>query len=108
MANLINQTGKFTKGEENLDLILSNPRPSLNKLYLILNQVDHIVKDKIWRNWITLFINANFEMKFGHLEYFCYDKLRIPKDGKPRLLRTTNVPGPKEIWIPKVKTWFVV
>ena len=43
-------------------------------------------------------------MKFGHLEHFCYDKLIIPKDGKPRLLRTTNAPGPKKIWIPKVKT----
>lgn len=51
---------------------------------------------------------CEFCNKFGHLEPFCYAKLRGSKWNNFRPLKETNTPRPKKIIVQKVKTLYVL
>lgn len=82
---------KFTKGRENLDSILSNQGPFLNKTRLGFKSSISYSKGFNRKKFNHPIYKFFFCDKLGHIEPFFNDKLRRYKGINPRSLRTTNI-----------------
>lgn len=106
----LNETlSKITKVKVNIYFILSNQMPSLNKCVLgFKSSRSHSKGFNNRKKLNRLIYKFSLCNKLGHLEKFFYDKLRKYKWNTSIALRATNAPGPKKIWVPKLKTLFVL
>lgn len=93
---------KFTQGEEKLNLNLSSQRPSLNKDGLGFKKERNPSKDIDHKKKKLPIYKCTHCKRVGHLEPFCFNKLKISKGNNLRS-SVTNSPRPKKMWGPKMK-----
>lgn len=94
---------KFTKGKENIDLILSSQKTCLNKNGLGFKRDKTHNKGLNHKKKNCTVYKGSYYNKFGNLEPFYFDTMKRYKDSNLRPSGKTNTHGPKKIWVPKVK-----